>query len=87
MIESFTRAEWVKLNGRNFRAEHQCKKLEDKMLGPFEILSVGSYHRYCKLMSPAAWKMNSVFNIHLLERYKEMDPTKQVSEIQADRND
>jgi len=30
-IERFKKGEMVMLNGRNIRARHRCKKLEDKM--------------------------------------------------------
>jgi hypothetical protein len=57
------------------------------MLGPLEILSVGSNNRYCKLKLPDHWKLHPVFNIDLLERYKGSDPKKQVIEIEADSDD
>jgi hypothetical protein len=57
------------------------------MLGPFEVLSVGSNNRYCKLQLPEHWKLHPVFNIDLLERYKGTNPKKQVIEIEADGED
>jgi hypothetical protein len=57
------------------------------MLGPFEIVSVGSNNRYCKLQLPEHWKLHPVFNIDLLERYKGTDPKKRVIEIEADGED
>jgi hypothetical protein len=48
-IKSFTKGDLVVLNGRIIEAQHRCKKLEDKMLGPFQFVSVGSDSRYCKL--------------------------------------
>jgi len=72
------------LNGRNIRAKHRRRKLEDKMFGPFEILSVGKNQRYCKLSLPDSWKIQPVFNIDLLERYKGTDLKKQVVEVEAD---
>jgi len=75
------------LNGRNIRAKHRCRKLEDKMFGPFEILSVGKNQRYCKLSLPDSWKIHPVFNIDLLEQYKGTDPKKQVVEVEADGED
>jgi len=83
-MEPFKKGELAMLNGRNIRAKHRCKKLEDKMFGPFEILSVGSNQRYCKLKLPDSWKIHPVFNIELLERYKGTDPKKQVIEVEAD---
>jgi len=52
IMESLKKGELVLLNGRNIRAKHRCKKLEDKMFGPFEVISVGSNNRYCKLKLP-----------------------------------
>ena len=75
------------MNGRNIRTKHRCKKLEDKMLGPFEVLSVGSNQRYFKLQLPDSWNIHWVFNIDSLERYKGTDPKKQIIEIEADGDD
>jgi hypothetical protein len=84
-IEPLKKGELVMLNGRNIRAKHRCKKLEDKMLGPFRVLGVGSNLPYCKLELPDSWKIHPVFNIDLLERYKGTDPKKKVIKIEADR--
>jgi len=86
-IERFAKGELVMLNGRNIRAKHRCKKLEDKMFGPFEILSVGKNLRYFKLDLPDSWKIHPVYNIDLLERYKGTDPKKRVVEIEANGED
>jgi len=86
-VVPFKKGELVLLNGRNIRAKHRCMKLEDKMLGPFEIISVGSNNRYCKLKLPDHWKLQPVFNIDLLQRYKGTDHKKQVIEIEADGED
>jgi hypothetical protein len=40
-IEPFKKGEMVMLNGKNIRAKHRCKTLEDKMYGPFEVIDVG----------------------------------------------
>jgi hypothetical protein len=83
--EPFKKGDLVLFNGRNIRAKHHCKKLEDKMLGPFEIVSVGSNNRYCKLILPDHWKLHPVFNIELLERYQGTDPKRRAIEIEANR--
>jgi hypothetical protein len=62
-IAPIKKGELVMLNGRNIRAKHRCKTLEDKMLGPFEVLSVGSNCRYCKLKLAHSRKIHPVFNI------------------------
>jgi hypothetical protein len=87
IMEPLKKGELVLLNGQNIRAEHLCKKLEDKMLGPFEVLSLGSNNRYCKCKLPDHWKLHPVFNINLLERYKGTDPKKPVVEIEPDGED
>jgi hypothetical protein len=75
------------LNGKNITAKHRCKKLADKMLNPFEELSVGSNNCYSKLKLPESWKIHPFFNIKLLEHSKRTDRKKAVIEIEADRND
>lgn len=41
-MEPLKKRELGLLNGRNIQGKHRCKKLEDTMLGPFEVLLVGS---------------------------------------------
>jgi hypothetical protein len=43
-MEPLKKGELVMLNGRNIRTKHRCKKMENKMLGPFKVASVGSNH-------------------------------------------
>jgi len=83
-IELFQKGELCMLNGKNIRAKHRCRKLEDKMYGPFEVIETGKNGRYCKLPLPDSWKIHPTFYISLLERYRGTDPTKQVLEIEAD---
>jgi len=52
IMEPLEKGELVLLNGRNIRTKHRCRKFEDKMLGPFKVISVGSNNRYCKLKLP-----------------------------------
>jgi hypothetical protein len=61
--------------------------MENKMLGPFKVASVGSNHRYCKLELPDSGKIHPMFNNDFLERYKGTDPKQQVVELEADRED
>jgi len=86
-IEPLKKGQLVMLNRRNIRAKHRCKKLEDEMLGPLEVLSVGSNLRYFKFKLPDTWKIHPVFNINLLERYKGTDSKKMIIEIKADGED
>jgi len=39
-IEDFKKGELVMLHGRNIRSKARCKKLYNKMYGPFRVLSV-----------------------------------------------
>jgi len=68
-IPGFKKAEFVMLNGKNIRSKGRCRKLEEKMCGPFEVLSEGHNKRYCKLKLPVEWKIHPVVNISLLEKY------------------
>jgi len=86
-MELLKKGDLVILNRRNIRAKHRCKKLEDKMLGPFKVSSVGSNLWYCKIKLPDSWKIHPVFNINLLERYKGTNLKKQILEIEADSED
>jgi len=82
-IESFKPQELVMLNGKNIKAKHRYKKLEDMMYGPFEVLSTGKNNNYCKVKLPDSWKIHPTFNIALLEQYRGTDLKKQVVEIEA----
>jgi len=75
------------LNGWNIQAKHHCKKLDDTMLGPFDLVSVGSNKWYCKLMLPDHWKLHPVFNIDLLQKSNGIDLKTQVIEVEADGED
>jgi len=82
--EPFKPWELVMLNGKNIRAKHRCKKWEDKMYGPFKVLSTGKNETYCTISLRDSWKIHLTFDIALLERYRGSDPRKQVVEIEAD---
>jgi len=83
-IPGFKKGEFVMLNGKNIRSKGRCRKLEDKMYGPFEVLHEGHNKRYCKLKLPTKWKIHPVFNISLLEKYRGTNPEREVVEIEAD---
>jgi hypothetical protein len=72
------------LNGKNIRAKHRCKKLEDMMYGPFEVIETEKNGRYCKLKLSDSLKIQPTFNITLLERCRGTNPKKQVVERVAD---
>jgi len=86
-IEPFKKGDLVMLNGRNIRAKHRCKKLDNKRFELFQIVSVESNSGFCKFQLPVSWKIHPVFNIDLLERYKGEGPTRQAMEIEADGDD
>jgi hypothetical protein len=83
-IEPFKTEELVMVNGKNTHTKHQCKKLEDKMNGPSEVIDAGENERYCRVKLPDSWKIHPTFNITLLERYQGTNPMKHVVEIEAD---
>jgi hypothetical protein len=82
-IEKFKKGKLEMLDVKNIRTKGRCRKLDDKMYGPFKILSVGHNDRYCKLALPAAWKIYPTFNISWLERYRGKNPEREVIEIEA----
>jgi Txe/YoeB family toxin of Txe-Axe toxin-antitoxin module len=50
-MEPLKKGELVMLIRRNIPAKHRCTILEDIMLGPFKMLSIGSNQRYCKVIT------------------------------------
>jgi len=66
-IESVKQGELVMLHGKNTRANTRCKKLEDKMFKPFEVIATGKNGLYCTLKLPESWKIHPMINIAWLE--------------------
>jgi len=59
----------VWLNARNIRTRRPCRKLDDKWIGPFEVLQViGS--TACKLALPTSLRIFNVFHVSLLRPCK-----------------
>jgi len=83
-MPGFKKGEFVILNGKNIRSKERCRKLEDKMYGPFEVLLEVQNKRYWKFKLPAKWKIHPVFNISLLRKYRRTYPEREVVEIEAD---
>ena len=83
-ISPIQKGELFMLNAKNIRTKHWCRRLEYKMLGPFEVLSVGKNLRYCKLKLPEQWKIHPGFNISLLERYRGEKKEAPEVEVEAD---
>jgi hypothetical protein len=82
-INPVQKGDLVMLNGKDIRAKHRCKKLEDKMLRPFEVFSVRSNLRCCKLLLPGSSKICTVFNIKLLKKYHRTDMKEQVKVMES----
>src|ERR1700681_1149554 len=74
----------VMLNGSNIWTKRQCRKLDDKMYGPFKIIKVGGNKRWCRLELPPTWKIHPAFNIALLEPYWGDPLEREVPPIEAD---
>jgi len=85
-ISGFKKGNLVMLNGKNIRTKGRCRKLEDTMYGLFEVVTEGHNKRYCKLKLPEKWKIHPVFNIALLEKYRGVNPGKDLVEIEADNS-
>ena len=80
----YTTNEWVMLDGRNIRTKRQCRKLEDKLYGPFQITKVGSNKRWCRLKLPESWKIHPTFNVSLLEPYRGDIKERVIHPVEAD---
>jgi len=66
------KADRVMLNRKNIRTKRPMEKLDHKMFGPFVVKrKIGS--RAYKLELPGRWTIHPVFNVGLLETYRE-DP-------------
>ena len=76
--------DWVMLDGRNIRTKRQCRKLEDKLYGPFQISKVGSNKRWCRLKLPETWKIHPAFHVSLLEPYKGDIKERVIHPVEAD---
>lgn len=59
----------VMLNGKNLRTRRVCRKLDHKLLGPFEVIKVVS-PMAVKLRLPSRWRIHDVFHVKLLEPYR-----------------
>jgi len=83
-IEEFKMGGWVILSGKNIRSKGTCQKLENEMFRPFEIILVGHNNWYWKLCLPSLWKIDSRFDISLLEPYRGKNREREVVQIEAD---
>jgi hypothetical protein len=83
-MPGFKKGDFVMLSGKTIRSKESCRKFEDKMYGPFQVLTEGHNKRYCKLKLPDSSKIHPVLNIALLEKYREKNREREVVEIEAD---
>jgi hypothetical protein len=83
-IEGFKKGDLVVLNGKNIRSKGPCRKLEDKIYGPFEVEAAAHNGRYYKLKLPTSWKIHPTFNVSVLEKYRGKNPEREVVEIESD---
>jgi len=75
------------LNRGNILSKGRCKKLVDRMYGPFEIVLVGYNHWYCKLDLPSSWKIHATFNVSLLKGDSGTNANEPRIEIEADNGE
>jgi len=57
------------------------------MLGPFKVISVRSNPCYSKLKQPENWKIHSVMNGDIIERYSGTDSMEQTVKFQGNGED
>jgi len=72
------------IHGNIIQEKRRCKMLEDKMYGPFKVLSTRKNGRYWNIKLPDSWKIHPTFTIALLEWYRRSDTKKQVIQMDAD---
>jgi len=65
-IKRMRQGELVMLDGKDITAKCRCKKWEDKMYGPFEVVSTGKNEQYC--MSRSVFMENLSDNQHRFSR-------------------
>ena len=67
----FKVGDWVWLNQRNIETTRPSQKLDQKRLGPFEIVAViGESKAAFELKLPPHWRIHPVFHASLLDPYR-----------------
>ena len=68
---TFAVGDEVMVNAKHIRQLRQSKKLSDKYLGPFKVVTVlGEHKQAYKLELPKGYRIHPVFHISLLEKYR-----------------
>jgi hypothetical protein len=66
---AFKEGDYVMLNGKNIKTKRNCRKLDHKNYGPFQILKVNPNGLSVKLELPQRWRIHPTFHVSLLEPY------------------
>lgn len=82
---AFQPGDLVMLNGKNLKTRRKCKKLDNKLFGPFEIVKVIT-PMAVRIRLPQSWKIHDVFHVKLLEPYRAsaQRPPPKVEEVLID---
>jgi len=84
--QSLKIGQWVMLSSKNLRQQRPNKKLSDRHLGPFQVLSFRGPMAY-ELELPNTWNIHPVFHISLLEPYQArpgVDPALRPEAVELD---
>jgi hypothetical protein len=65
----FEQGQLVMLNGKNVKTRRPSKKLDHKLLGPFQVDKVIS-PTAVRLKLPSKWRIHNTFHVSLIEPYK-----------------
>lgn len=65
----YTEKQLVMLNAKNIKTKRPAKKLDKKMLGPFQIEKVIS-PTAVRLRLPKGWRIHNSFHVSLIEPYR-----------------
>ncbi len=78
--------DWVMLSSKHLRQQRPSKKLSDRFLGPFEVVSLRGRQAY-ELKLPTQWRIHPVFHVSLLEKFigrTGAEPMREAVEVDSD---
>ena len=78
--------DWVMLSSKHLRQQRPSKKLSDRFLGPFEVVSLRGRQAY-ELKLPTQWRIHPVFHVSLLEKFigrSGAEPMREAVEVDSD---